>query len=219
MWIAKLKYTHKDSTTIPYAKKFNITILGFPMNAFEKNGILHLVTGHLIKGKKENKEAYFKEIMKNKKIKNAEREGNFLIYLLEAPAKETHMQIYITPEIILTKPIEVKPDGFQYLEVASWNKQNLTEFIKKASKLINLELSQIKQGKITDFYIPHAMPALTEKQKNTIIKAYENGYYKYPKKTNIDRIAKQIKSSPSTIQEHLRKAEEKLLSYMLENMV
>ncbi|MFH1587951.1 MAG: helix-turn-helix domain-containing protein [Candidatus Diapherotrites archaeon] len=219
MWVAKLKYTHEDSATIPYAKKYNITILAYPMNSYEKDGMLHITTGHLIKGEKEDKEKYFKEIVKNKKLEQVEIEGDFVIYSLSVPAKETHMQIYITPEIILTKPIEIRPDGFQYTEFASWDKKYLTGFIKKAGKYINIELSKIMQEKITDFYIPHAMPKLTEKQKKTVLTAYKNGYYEYPKKTTIESLARQLKLGASTAQEHLRKAEQKLLPYLLENIV
>ena len=58
-------------------------------------------------------------------------------------------------------------------------------------------------------------PKLPKKQKKAIELAYEKGYYKYPKETNLGKLAKQLKVSKQTLQEHLRRAEAKLLPLIL----
>ncbi len=217
MWVAKMKFWHKNSLAIEAAKKFNVTILAFPLNTVIDEKTVHLTAGHLVIGDKKGKEKYFQFVKKQPKYKNVEIEGDFVVYAYEAPVKETHLQMYFTPEIFFIKPVTVKPDGYEYIEFGSWDKKNLTNFMKKVKKWLKIYDFSIKKDKVTDIYLPHLMPKLTEKQKNAVSIAYQQGYYEYPRKTNIERLSKTMKVSPSTFQEHLRKAEEKLMPFILEN--
>ncbi len=219
MWVLKIKYWHEGSLTIPLAQKYNITMLGFPFNRFEKNGYVHLTSAHVILGTEENRKAYFEEIKSNPKYEHLEIEGNMAIYSIKARKDETHLQMYLSPELIWLKPIVVKPDGFQYLEIGALDKKVLTDFLKIAQKWVEIKLQKISRKKVRDFYVPHVMPDITEKQKKAITIAYRNGYYDYPKKTDIKRLASISKCSPSTFQEHLRKAEQKLIPFFLENII
>jgi len=212
-----MKFWHKNSLTIEAAKKFNVTILAFPLNTVIDDKTAYLTAGHLIVGEKKNKEKYFAFVKKQSKYKNLEIEGDFVVYAYEAPIKETHLQMYFTPEIFFIKPVTVKPDGFEYVEFGSWDKKNLTAFFKRVKKWLKIYDFSIKRQKVTDIYLPHLMPKLTEQQKTAVSIAYQQGYYEYPKKTNINKLAKTMKLSPSTFQEHLRKAEEKLMPFLLEN--
>ena len=49
--------------------------------------------------------------------------------------------------------------------------------------------------------------------------ACKKGYYSFPKKTNIQELAVLRELSPSTYQEHLRKAESKVMPFIVENMI
>ncbi|MBU0662813.1 MAG: helix-turn-helix domain-containing protein [Candidatus Diapherotrites archaeon] len=218
MWAAKFRLRHEHSLTGPYAAKHNITILAFPLNYYKEGDRHYITTSHLILGKDKDKEEYFKHIVKNKRIIEWEREGDLLIYTLWSPAKETHTQIFFTPQILFSKPIAVKPDGWAYYEVSSWKKEYLTKLIDKIGKWAELDVQGIGREKVTDVYIPHLMPSLTKKQRDVILFAYKSGYYDYPKSSNIERLAKQYGIGMSTFQEHLRKAEEKLMPFLLENI-
>ncbi len=48
---------------------------------------------------------------------------------------------------------------------------------------------------------------LPEKQKKAFLLAIENNYYEYPRKIELEKLAKIMKVSLSTYQERLRKAE------------
>ncbi|TFH40526.1 MAG: hypothetical protein E4G94_09450, partial [ANME-2 cluster archaeon] len=52
---------------------------------------------------------------------------------------------------------------------------------------------------------------LTERQLNIIRKAFEKGYYDYPKKINIKKLSNIFKISPSTLGEILQRGEKKVL--------
>ncbi len=57
---------------------------------------------------------------------------------------------------------------------------------------------------------------LTEKQREVLITAYKMGYYDIPRKLNSDDVAKKLRLANSTLVEHLRKAEHRLIRQILE---
>ena len=52
---------------------------------------------------------------------------------------------------------------------------------------------------------------LTGKQRDALAAALDNGYYRVPKKVTTDEIAHQMGQPRTTYEEHLRKAESKVL--------
>jgi hypothetical protein len=56
---------------------------------------------------------------------------------------------------------------------------------------------------------------LTEKQMDALLTAYGNGYYNLPRKANIQDIANKKRISRTTYQEHLKKAENKLVASLI----
>jgi predicted DNA binding protein len=218
MWILKMKFWHEGSTVIPLAQKYNVTVLAFPLNRYEKDGDVFITSGHILQGREKDKKAYIEEIVKNPRYEHLEYEGTFVVYTTRAKKGATHLQMYLSPELIFVKPIIIKPDGFEYLEVAALNKKVLMDFLEIAQKRVKIELQKISQEPIRDLYVPHIMPDMTGQQRKAIMLAYSNGFYDFPKKTNIQNLAKLMKCSPSTFQEHLRKAEEKLVPFVLESI-
>ncbi len=56
---------------------------------------------------------------------------------------------------------------------------------------------------------------LTERQEEVLRKAYEMGYFEYPKRITIKDLSKALDMSISTLSEMLRKGEKKILEYYL----
>lgn len=58
-------------------------------------------------------------------------------------------------------------------------------------------------------------PTLTKKQASALLTAYRSGYYSLPRKADVKTIAGKLKVARTTFQDHLRKAESKVISTMI----
>ena len=81
------------------------------------------------------------------------------------------------------------------------------------------KILKLESSPLTDVYFPNVMPKLSKQQKKALELAYENGYYSYPRKSSLEKLAKLAKIGISTFQEHLRKAEIKLLPVIIDHSV
>jgi hypothetical protein len=57
---------------------------------------------------------------------------------------------------------------------------------------------------------------LTEKQREVLVAAYKLGYYEIPRKITSEELAKKLGIVDSTLVEHLRKAEQRLMTQLFE---
>ena len=82
------------------------------------------------------------------------------------------------------------------------------------------DIEVLSKTAITEQQIPHSMLApvdqlfedVTERQMAALRLALESGYYEQPRKTSLRDLADQTAVARSTYEEHLRKAENKLLT-------
>lgn len=64
---------------------------------------------------------------------------------------------------------------------------------------------------------PHdIVPTLTDRQSEVLHYAFENGYYEIPRRITTEEVAAQIDVERRTAEEHLRRAENKLLASMID---
>jgi predicted DNA binding protein len=91
-----------------------------------------------------------------------------------------------------------------------------TSSINKLVKLMGLlgEVRNVSIMKAT-FSEFNMLSILTEKQRNILIEAKKRGYYDYPRKINTQELSEKIGISKATTVEHLRKAEQRLMSNIL----
>jgi predicted DNA binding protein len=57
---------------------------------------------------------------------------------------------------------------------------------------------------------------LTDRQQEVIQTAYDMGYYEVPRETSTEAVATELEIDPSTVAEHLQRAERNLLSRFLD---
>jgi len=219
MWKAIFEGKHKSCILAPLCKKYNITDFVYLVNAWTEKDSFHYTEAHILQGDEENKKKFIRDLKKDKSIMKLEQRGNFIITLNKRPS---WMSVYLPlwdKRIIQIKPLIQKPDGTELWEMACWDKEPLTHILERLPEEFEIKLRSIEQTKIDDIFLPHIMPNLSIKQKQVIQLAVKRGYFDFPRKINLDGLAKELKLSKQTVQQHLRFAEKKLVPFLTENIL
>lgn len=211
MWIAKLKIKH-DCTIGNRCKRFKCFSYSIPLGSWRHNSLEYTSERHTIEGDEENVKEFITDLKKDNRVKNLEVSKN-TVFFVGTRKKGKIPSAYWNQKIFFVKPVFVDKEGFEYWEIASCKKEEITAFIDgvKKEKGLTLEIQKIQKAPFADIHFPRTMPNLTQKQKRAFELAIENGYYKFPRKSDLGKLAKIMGVSVSTCQEHLRKAEEKIL--------
>jgi predicted DNA binding protein len=216
MWVLKFQMSRKLSIFEPVAKKYNLTIIGYPVTSFKKNNKYYFVGAGTLSGNEKDIKKCLEMVKKNKRVKKIERKKDFFIVLYERD--ELLKELY-NSEFIKIKPIIIDNQGKETWEIGCFDKKplmKLISFLKK--RLSNFKLLKLKQEFLDTLAILNIIPDITSKQKNALQLAVDNGYYAYPKKVELKALAKLMNISYSTYQAHLKKAEGKLIPFMSKNL-
>ena len=221
MWKLKLKVFDEEGLFASLAMKYQISIHGYMLNySFSKNNFYFNLTIH-IDGDKLIRDKFFKDLKASKKVDKIENQGKFFICRLKlskSEERERKPSLFYNPLLIQLKPFIITPDGWEELEFASFDRKYLEEIIKISEKKYNLKLSYIKEEKIENIGILNILPKLTKKQDKAVYSAINEGYYEYPRKIDVKNLASKAGVSFSTFQEHLRKAENKLIPFAVKKV-
>jgi predicted DNA binding protein len=207
MWILKLKLDSSKQPLGELAIKHNVSLAGYPLSFYEDKKFLNLIVSGIMFGEENNKKAFLNELKKNKNISELEFVDNFAIFVIREPL---FTKIFYNPQIIQVKPTIISK-GNHIWNLASFNRNILEKIIKPAQKYLNAELLSFKEEKLSNISITGALPDLTINQKKALEIAINQGYYNYPKKVKMEKLAGMMGISYSTFQAHLKKAEGKIL--------
>lgn len=213
MWIAKIKTSGEGGLFGSRAKKHNVSIAGYPIAVRKKEDYLLIDMVAFLFGKNQNKKRFVNDLKKSKEIVNLEVNGDFMIAQVKDPKE---LEPAYPESIINIEPVLIDSNGDNFYTIGSWDRGELNKFLDFVSKRYEVELLKIGKRKLSNFSLAKLRPELTEKQKSAIELAIKNGYYKYPRKTSVEKLAKISKISFSAFHAHLRKAEQKLLPFYLE---
>lgn len=217
MWHLKFRVKHEDCVFSPLAVKYDLHIEFYPLGHYTSGDYLYTPSMHIVKGRDTDIKKYIKELKKHPRV--VELEVSKIIFTLtkEKVGKETYESVY-DPKVLYVTPGYNTPDGFEMWEIASWDRKPLEKVIKsfeKSKNFTNFKILRFEERNLDDIYIARLFPELPKKQKEAIELAYKSGYYFYPKKTNLDKLARIAGISKQTFQENLRKAEAKLMPLLL----
>lgn len=208
MWIAKFVIKH-DCILGNRCEKFDISLQSINLSVFKDDNDEISSSMHYISGNFENIKKFILDLKKDKNVIKLENKG--LMFFLLEKAKEKAVKHH-TPKIIFIKPVLIDRKGYETWEIGSWEKEEVSVFIKKVKREIkDFNLLILKQLNIDNIFFPKLMPNLTEKQKRALDIAIDNGYYESPRKIDLRKMAKLMNVSLSTFEQHLRVAEEKLI--------
>lgn len=224
MWTLKIKVREKWNVYNGRTSKFKVKLYCYSQNHYEEKGKLYFIASGIIQGDEKQKRSFFLDLKKDKKIVSLEWNRDFFVAIYsedKTSLRSEAVKIAYNPRLIFIKPIIIDEEGWEEWEVASTKREDLEAFINYAEKMKNVESEffYLKDKKIINLLIYAMVPKLTEKQKNALILAVENGYYGYPRKIKLVQLAKQMKVSLSTYQFHLAKAEAKLMPFLAKRII
>lgn len=110
--------------------------------------------------------------------------------------------------------------GYEYYRLIAFRHEALAELFDRLTdqgfQVDVLEKAPFN-GMVSDSLITLSslVGGLTDKQVDAIVAAYNNGYYQTPRRVNVQTIADRVRVPRTTLQEHLNKAENKLISSII----
>ncbi|MDS0301327.1 helix-turn-helix domain-containing protein [Halogeometricum sp. S1BR25-6] len=118
----------------------------------------------------------------------------------------------------LYQPPTVHRQGWEHYSVIAFTESDIRALLHELEADRDIEV--LSKTAITAQRIPHSMLApvdqlfedVTERQMAALRLALESGYYEQPRKTSLRELANQTAVARSTYEEHLRKAENKILT-------
>ncbi|WP_137285614.1 helix-turn-helix domain-containing protein [Halorussus salinisoli] len=118
----------------------------------------------------------------------------------------------------LYQPPTIHRQGWEHYTVIAFDESDVRALLHELEADRDIEV--LSKTAITEQQIPHSMLApvdqlfddMTDRQLAALQLALESGYYEQPRKTSLRELADQTGVARSTYEEHLRKAENKLLT-------
>lgn len=215
MWIAEFKVWHANSVVLEATKRLQAECASVYLNLVHRNG-KDFVTKVLVASGRDVVQLV-EAIKREKRFRVTHVEGNQVFYENTA-AGLFHSQVFNT-NVFFVKPFVMK-NGFEYWTVASWNKDELLNLMKRISKLkskASIELLSIKRAPV-NLFLSALFQQLTRKQLDAFLKAVEYGYYTLPRKISLEQLAQKLGVARTTLRERLRKAESKLLPQLAQSI-
>jgi len=124
----------------------------------------------------------------------------------------------ITESNCLLMPPVVYNKGWEHYKIISFRPEDERKFFNGLKKFADMNiLSKTRifnagTGGGIRVSILSLFSRMTDKQLNALLVAYEHGYYKSPRRITTEKLAKRMIITRPTYEEHLRKAENKIIS-------
>lgn len=107
--------------------------------------------------------------------------------------------------------------GWEYYRIISFSEKDARNVFATLGRYCNIEVvsrRSIRSGAVREAMLVSTTAlfgGLTRKQAQALVFALENGYYQVPKKVTTEEMASRLRLPRTTYEEHLRKAEGKVL--------
>ncbi len=118
----------------------------------------------------------------------------------------------------LYQPPTVHQQGWEHYTVIAFEESNIRELHEELDADHDIEV--LSKTASEEMQIPHSLltsvdqlfDGLTERQLTALRVALDNGYYEQPRRSSVSDLSDQTDVARSTFEEHLRKAQNKLLT-------
>jgi len=215
MWVANIKLNGEREIFGKRTKKFNVSLSGYPISNSIKGKFIYIYIVGNVFGEDKNKKDFLNSLKEEKNILKIESVNDFCVILLK---RKLDYRVFYNPNLVYLKPVLILNNGDNLFELGSFDKKELIKFLSYIRKHYSTELSSIKNKEVSNISIISLYPKITNKQKRAFELALLNGYYEFPKKIDIHKLARLMDVSFSTYRTHLRKAESKLMPFVFNSI-
>jgi predicted DNA binding protein len=213
MWVGEVEIHRDNSILGKTAKKYGVSFSVYPVSFHSVDNFTYIYLAGFVRGPEENIEQFIEHIKDEKRIVNFEKNKNFIV----AEIKDTgSFKPGFFHRIFCSKPVIIDTEGTELWTVAGWEKDDLLRFINIYEKTYGARLIKLFQENFSNISVLCLHPELTLQQKRAMELAISRGYYDYPRKTELEKLAEVMGVSYSTYHAHLRKAEQKVFPFLFE---
>jgi len=209
MWIALIKVERPNSPTLALTRKHNVVLTLHTLHA-RRDGENTVVTRALVaQGKDASK---FVEDFKNLKGDRLLHEEENIIYYEHRPG-DAVMDGAIRDAFVLDLTARC---GAEEWTVASWNKTALKQIVTRVNKSSGTKarITSLKEDLASPF-LHEPLNKLSRKQREMVQAAAAQGYYGFPRRLSAEQLAARLGRDESTVREHLRRAEQKIIEHVV----
>lgn len=220
MWHLKFKVRNEDTSYALLSKDFDIVDYMYPVDFYIKEGHIYILSLHVLEGSENEKKKFSQALKKHKKTVEFEQEEKQIITLIKE--EEDFYKSLFSQEVLHPAPVIIK-NGEEIWDIFAFKRKILESIMgeiekpKWKKKFPEFKVYHLKKANKWDIYFPRVIPKIPEKQRMAFKLAMTKGYYTFPRKIDLQGLAKESGVSTSTFQEHLRKAEAKLLPLFAES--
>jgi DNA-binding CsgD family transcriptional regulator len=142
-----------------------------------------------------------------------EKDGSVVVFIegrscVPQPPKDMEL-----PKMLMTHPPDFLDVDRMKVELVG-KEDEISKFLQYTSKLSNNSFKILGLTSI-DTKGESLLSKLTLRQRQMLLTAYALGYYEVPRKISSDDLSRHLNVDKSTIVEHLRKAERKLIGSII----
>jgi predicted DNA binding protein len=147
-------------------------------------------------------------------VTEPDADGGFYCYVHLTPADPTGTLLALCYEhaLIIETPVTFRDDGSLRVRIVGQH-ETLRGALTAVSDSVQVTVEEVGH------YTPgreDARSLLTERQREIFETAVDRGYYRIPRGITQTELAEELELAPSTVDEHLRKAESTMLSSILD---
>ena len=112
--------------------------------------------------------------------------------------------------LIHTIPTIISPEKFTISMMGEQkNLSDFVEMIRNAGTILKMSFRRAAYQKAD------ILAVLTDKQREVMVAAFQNGYYDFPKKISSKKLCRKVSISKPTLLQHMRKAEGRILKEIM----
>jgi hypothetical protein len=112
--------------------------------------------------------------------------------------------------LVHTIPTIISPERFIISMMGE--QQSLSDFVAMMKGAGTIQRMSFRKAA---YHKADILNVLTDKQREVMVAAFENGYYEYPKKISSKALSEKVNISKPTLLQHLRKAEKRMLQEIM----